>query len=309
MTTIRQHAEQYLAMRRALGFKLTTFGHRLISFVSYLETRQQQVVTTEAAVAWAVDTPRGSTDQVHWSRRLMVVRIFARHMAALDPVHEIPPEDILPHHYRRITPYLFTPDQITALLDATDALRPALRALTYRTMIGLLAATGLRDGEAFRLDRSDVDLDDGMLTIQDSKFGKSRLVPIHETTVAALRRYEQRRDELCPRTKAPAFFVSTRGTRLDHNTTKTFAPLLAAAGISAPAGRRPPRPHDLRHSFAVATLLDWYHDGVDVQAHLPLLSTYLGHADPKSTYWYLTGAPELLALAAARIEHAFGGQQ
>jgi integrase/recombinase XerD len=208
MTTIRQHAEQYLAMRRALGFKLTTFGQRLLSFVSYLESRGQHVVTTEAAVAWAVDTPRG-TDQVHWSRRLMVVRIFARHLAALDPAHEIPPEDILPHHYRRITPHLFTPDQITALLDATDALRPALRALTYRTLIGLLAVTGMRDGEAFQLDRADVDLDDGMLTIQDSKFGKSRQVPIHDTTVAALRRYAQRRDEICPTPKAPAFFVST----------------------------------------------------------------------------------------------------
>jgi integrase len=309
MIAVRQHAEDYLAMRRALGFKLTTFGHRLLSFVSYLETRGQHVVTTEAAVAWAMDTPRGSTDQVHWSRRLMVVRIFARHMAALDPANEIPPEDILPHHYRRITPYLFTPEQISALLEATDALRPALRALTYRTLIGLLAVSGCRDGEAFRLDRTDVDLDDRMLTIRDSKFGKSRQVPVHETTADALRHYGQCRDELCPRPKTPAFFVTTRGTRLDHNTTKTFPLLLHAAGICAPLGRRPPRPHDLRHSYTVATLLDWYRDGVDVQAQLPLLSTYLGHSDPKSTYWYLSGAPELLALAAARIEDTFGGQR
>jgi integrase/recombinase XerD len=132
MSTIRQHAEQYLAMRRALGFKLTTFGQRLLSFVSYLEARGENVLTTQAAVAWATGTRR-STDQVHWSRRLMVVRIFARHLAALDPATEVPAEDILPHHYRRITPYLFTPGEITALLDAADTLRPKLRALTTGT--------------------------------------------------------------------------------------------------------------------------------------------------------------------------------
>jgi integrase len=307
MSAIRQHAEQYLAMRRALGFKLTTFGQRLLSFVSYLEAQGHNVVTTQAAVAWATDTVR-STDQVHWSRRLMVVRIFARHLAALDPATEIPAEDILPHHYRRITPHLFTPGEITALLDAADTLRPKLRALTYHTLIGLLMVSGLRTGEACRLDRTDVDLDDGVLTVQDSKFGKSRQVSLHATTVAALHHYGQWRDELCGVPRTLAFFISTRGSRLDPNISKTFAVLVDAAGISVPAGKRRPRLHDLRHSFTTATLLDWYRDGVDVQARLPQLSTYLGHADPKSTYWYLTGSPELLALAVARLEHAFGQQ-
>jgi len=307
MSTVRQHAERYLAMRRALGFKLTTFGQRLLSFVAYLEARGQNVLTTEAAVAWATGTPR-SADQIHWSRRLMVVRIFARHLAALDPATEIPAEDILPRHYRRITPHLFTPTEITALLDAADALRPTLRALTYRTLIGLLMVSGLRTGEACRLDRPDVDLDEGLLTVRDSKFGKSRQVPLHATTVAALHHYGQCRDELCATPRTPGFFVSTRGTRLDPNISKTFAVLVDAAGIIVPVGRRQPRLHDLRHSFTTATLLDWYRDGVDVQARLPQLSTYLGHADPKSTYWYLTGSPELLALAAARLEHAFGEQ-
>lgn len=308
MVTIRQHAEQYLAMRRALGFKLDTFGRRLLSFVSYLEARGQRVLTTEAAVAWAIDTPRNAS-QAHWSERLMVIRIFARHLAALDPATEIPAADVLRIRRPRVAPHLFTPTQITALLDATDALRPALRAATYRTLIGLLAVTGLRDGEACRLDRADVDLDDGMLTVRNTKFGKDRLVPLHDTTVDALRLYGQLRDELCPAPKTPAFFVSTRGTRLTSDITKVFASVRDAAGITAPAGQRRPRPHDLRHSFAVATLLDWYREGVDVQARLPQLSTYLGHVDPKSTYWYLTGAPELFALAANRIEHTFGGRQ
>ena len=157
MSTIREHAEQYLAMRRALGFKLTTFGTRLLGFVAYLEAHDMAVITTDAALAWAMTTPR-SSDQVHWSRRIMVVRIFARHMAVLDPATEIPPVDVLPHHYRRVTPHLFTDAQITALLDATNSLRPALRARTWHTLIGLLAVSGLRVGEACRLD--DTDLED-----------------------------------------------------------------------------------------------------------------------------------------------------
>lgn len=307
MSTIRRQAQEYLAMRRKLGFKLITFGEKLLSFVGYLEQCGARVITTEKAVAWATSTPR-STDQVHWSRRLMVVRIFARHLAVLDPATEIPPEDVLPHHYRRVTPHLYTADELTAVLNAADALHPTLRAHTYRTLISLLAVSGLRTGEACWLNRTDVDLNDGILTVRHSKFGKSRLVPVHATTVAALRDYGQTRDKLCTRTSTPAFFVSIRGTRLDkRNLPHTFAGLVNTAGIRVPNGQRRPRPHDLRHSFATATLLAWYDEGVDVQARLPLLSTYLGHVDPKSTYWYLSGSPELLALAAARLEHAFGG--
>ena len=308
MTPIRVHAERYLAMRRALGFKLTTFGQKLLSFVDYLEAHDSNVITAEAALAWAMATPR-STDQVHHSRRLMVVRTFARHLQVLDPATEIPAVDVLPHHYRRVTPHLYTAAEVAALLAAADRLRPALRALTYRTLIALLAVTGLRTGEACRLDVADVDLDDGVLTVRDTKYGKHRQVPIHGSTVAALGDYLDVRDRLCRTASTPAVFVSTRGTRLDHaNIPRTFVGLIETAGITVTAGQRRPRPHDLRHSFATATLLDWYRDGVDVQARLPWLSTYLGHADPKSTYWYLTGTPELLALAADRLEGVFGGR-
>jgi len=314
VSTIREHAEQYLAMRRALGFKLTTFGTRLLGFVAYLEARNLAVITTDAALGWAMTTPR-SSDQVHWSRRIMVARIFARHMAVLDPATEIPPVDVLPHHYRRVTPHLFTDAQITALLDATSSLRPALRARTWHTLIGLLAVSGLRVGEACRLDDTDL-ADDrdlaggvgagGLLTIRNSKHGKSRQVPIQASTVAALRDYQHDRDRVFPAPGTPALLVSTRGTRLDANITRTFAVLVRAVGITTPAGQRPPRLADFRHSFCTATLLDWYRDGADVQARMPGLSTFLGHADPKSTYWYLTGTPQLLALAAARLECMFG---
>ncbi|MFF4259895.1 tyrosine-type recombinase/integrase [Streptomyces sp. NPDC001663] len=308
MTTIRQHAEEYLAMRRRLGFKLTTFGEKLMSFVSYLEHTGVTVLTTEAALAWATDTPH-STDQVHWSRRLMVVRIFARHLKTLEPATEVPPDDALPHHYRRITPHLFTPAELSALLEATGLLQPAFRARTWHTLIGLLAVTGLRTSEACGLDRTDVDLADGLLTVRDTKFGKSRQVPVHASTTAALRAYARERDRRRPVPSTVAFLISTRGTRLDaHNLPHTFPLLLDTAGITAGEGRRRPRLHDLRHTFATTTLLNWYADGADVQARLPLLTTYLGHADPKSTYWYLSGSPELLALAAARLEHSLGGR-
>jgi integrase/recombinase XerD len=196
------------------------------------------------------------------------------------------------------------------LVRAAGRLAPPLRAATWQTVLGLLAVTGLRVSEACRLDHGDVDLDAGVLTVRDSKFGKSRDIPVHESTTAALRRYGQLRDQLCPAPVAPAFFISTRGTRLDApNMPATFTALLDAAGIGPAPGRRRQRIHDLRHSFAVASLLDWYRAGADVQARLPLLSTYLGHTDPKSTYWYyLSGSPELLSLAAGRLEHAFGGQ-
>lgn len=237
----------------------------------------------------------------------MVVRIFARHLKTLDPATEVPPADVLPHHYRRIAPYLYSPEEITALMAVAGELKPALRAATWQALIGLLAVTGMRKSEACRLDRDQVDLDAGILVVVDSKFGKSRQVFLHESTTAALRAYQRHRDHWCPTPAGPSFFVSTRGTRLDvHNIGRTFADLVDAVGIQAPVGRRRPRLHDLRHSFTVATLLDFYRDGGDVQARLPLLSTWLGHVDPKSTYWYLQAVPELLGLAVGRLEQAFG---
>jgi integrase/recombinase XerD len=300
---LRARAEEYLAMRRALGFKLESHEPRLMSFVRFCEDRDATAVTTDLAVEWATTTARGSDHEAYQARRLDVVRIFARHLQPLDPATEVPPEDVLDRRQCRIPPYLYSPQEVTALMSAARTLRPAFRAVTWRTLIGLLAVTGMRQGEACRLHRGDVDLDAETLTIEDSKFGKSRMVFLHPTTAAALRAYSRTRDEAFP--EAPAFLVNSLGRPLDrHNTPKTFAALVTAAGIKAPAGQRAPRLHDLRHVFTVATLLDWYRDGGDVQARLPVLSTWLGHIDPKSTYWYLSAVPELLALAAARLEPA-----
>ena len=303
MSALRARAEEYLAMRRALGFKLTTQGRHLMSFVRFCEDRSADRVTADLAVEWATRTSRGSGNEVYQARRLDVVRIFARHVQALDPATEVPPDDVLARRYLRIQPYLYSLQEIAALMTAADALRPTLRAATWRTLIGLLAVTGMRQGEACRLLRDDTDLETGTLVIRDSKFGKSRLVFLHPTTVASLHSYERARDRAFPEPEAATFLVNSRGRPLHgHNLPHTFAPLAVAAGIRVPPGQRAPRLHDLRHVFTVATLLDWYRDGQNVQARLPLLSTWLGHVDPKSTYWYLQAVPELLALAADRLE-------
>jgi integrase/recombinase XerD len=303
VSALRARAEEYLAMRRVLGFRLTTQGRHLMSFVRFCEERSADHVTADLAVQWATQVTRGSGNEVYQARRLDVVRIFARHLQALDPATEVPPEDVLARRYLRIQPYLYSLQEIAALMTAAGALRPALRAATWRTLIGLLAVTGMRQGEACRLLCDDADLETGTLVIRDSKFGKSRLVFLHPTAVAALRSYERARDQAFPEPEAVTFLVNSRGRPLNgHNLPHTFAPLAVAAGLQVPPGQRAPRLHDLRHAFTVATLLDWYRDGGDVQARLPLLATWLGHVDPKSTYWYLQAVPELLALAAERLE-------
>jgi integrase/recombinase XerD len=307
VSALRAAAGEYLAMRRALGFRLTTQGQHLMSFVAFCEQRGAVRVTADLAAEWATRTARGSSDEVYQARRLDAVRIFARHLQALDPATEVPPEDVLSRRQGRVPPYLYSPEEVAALMSAAGRLAPALRAATWRTLIGLLAVAGMRQGEACRLGRDDVDLETGTLVILDSKFGKSRQVFLHPTAITALRAYEQARDRAFPEQEAGTFLVNSRGGPLDGgNIQHTFAALAAAAGIQAPPGQRAPRLHDLRHAFTVATMLDWYRDGGDVQARLPLLSTWLGHVDPKSTYWYLQAVPELLALAAGRLEQADG---
>jgi integrase len=305
VSALRARAEEYLVMRHSLGFKLTTQGRHLMSFIGFCEEHGAQHVTADLAIEWAAQTARGSCSEVYQARRLDVVRIFARHLRALDPGTEVPPEDVLSRRYLRIQPYLYSAEEITALMRAAGGLAPAMRAATWRTLIGLLAVTGMRQGEACRLGRDDVDLETGTLVILDSKFGKSRQVFLHPTAVTALRAYDQARNRAFPEPDAGTFLVNSRGRPLDGpNLPKTFATLVTAAGVQAPPGQRAPRLHDLRHAFTVATMLDWYRDGGNVQTRLPLLSTWLGHVDPKSTYWYLQAVPQLLTLAAGRLEAA-----
>jgi integrase len=300
MTELRRRAEEYLTMRRVLGHKLATHGRLLMSFVDYLEQAGAQHVSIELALAWAT-LPQG-VQQIWWSQRLGVVRCFARHLVAIDELSEVPPPDMLATRAPRTPPHLYSSADIATLMALARQIRFPLKGATYETLIGLLASSGLRVGEAIRLNRDDVDLCAGVITIRESKFRKSRLVPLHPSTRDALIAYATRRDQLLSRPRTDSFFVSLTGTRLHHTgVNETFRRLVRAAGLESPGTRRP-RPHDLRHSFAVEVLLGWYRADVNVAERLPALSTYLGHLKPSSTYWYLQAAPELLALAAKRLE-------
>lgn len=237
--------------------------------------------------------------------RLTVVRGFARYLHALDERHEVPPADLLPARWHRPTPYLYSEADLGRLLGAARALPRPLRAATYATLIGLLAVSGMRVGEAIGLDRGDLDWSAGLLIVREAKFGKSRELVLHPSALAALRPYDRGRRQLWPRPRTPAFFISVTGTRLIYSEVqRTFGVLVHQAGLAPRSGRCRPRLHDLRHSFAVNTLLGWYRAGLDVEARMHSLSTYLGHIDPANTYWYLSAAPELLALAGERLERA-----
>jgi integrase len=306
MSGLRTELDHYLAIRRVLGFKLRRAELLLADFVGHLETNGTDTITTDDAFAWASLPPKASSE---WrGYRLSVVRAFARHLHAIDARHEVPPPGLLSAKTHRAVPYLYSDADIAALMSAARQLPSPLRAATFETLVGLLAVTGLRIGEALRLDRDDVDLVGGLLRIRETKFGKSRQVPLHPSTVEALTAYDRCRDQLCRHRCDAAFFVSIAGTRLLYcNAHLAWLDLVRRAGLQPRSARCRPRPHDVRHSFAVRTLLGWYRDGADVAAQMPLLSTYLGHVHPANTYWYLSAAPELLTLVAARLDAAETG--
>jgi integrase/recombinase XerD len=301
MSPLQEALADYLTIRRAMGYKLERAGKLLTQFVDYLDDAGVTTVTIEHAVTWARLPAGGSVNW--WAHRLSVVRGFAIYLSTVDPATEVPPTDLLPWRSQRAVPYLYSDDELDGLLAATDILSTPLRRATYHTLLGLLWVTGLRIGEAIRLDRSDLDIRAGLLVVRSTKFGKDRQVPLHPTTTAALTGYLKLRDRQVPSADTSAVFVSTAGTRLRYcNVHWTFLKLVDHAGLTPRSTSCRPRIHDLRHSFAVNTVLDGYRTGVDVQARLPLLSTYLGHVHPANTYWYLSAAPELLELAGRRLE-------
>jgi integrase/recombinase XerD len=304
MTSLVEHAQDYLRLRRALGFKLCEHARVLPRFAAFADAAGDEFVTIELALAWALE-PSFPSGSVMPARRLSVVRGFARYMAGIDARTEIAPTGLIAWRRCRRPPFIYTDDEVVALMaQARTGIRQALRAATYETLIGLLAATGMRISEAIKLDRADIDWTEGVLLVRQSKFNKSRYLPLQDSALRALERYACLRDRLCPHPRQPSFFVSRRNDRLDDCAVHaTFRGLCEATGVGAGAPLAP-RLHDLRHTMAIKTLLGWYRDGVDVEARLPALSTYLGHLNPANTYYYLSAAPELLAHAAGMLDAA-----
>lgn len=307
MSTIRDSMVQYVAVRRALGSSFYEPALALEHFVDLLEREGSEFITTNLALRWAMEPKH--VERATWGRRLSQVRGFAKWLNAVDMRNEIPPARLLDSRRRRNAPHIYTEQEIELLMGQAARLRSptGMRAQTYSTLIGLLVATGLRPGEALRLDRSDVDLVSGILSIRESKFGKSRFVPVEESTRAALERYSRYRDQLFSLRLSEAFLVGENGKRLNACCARSmFVRMSRAVGLRATRqdsrDGRGPRLQDFRHSFATGRLVEWYRAGLDVSRQLPKLATYLGHVDVGVTYWYIQAVPELLQLAAKYLD-------
>jgi integrase len=304
---LSKHLAEYLDLRRKLGFKAEREAWLLTKFVSFLRAEKSAFVTVELALAWAKQS--AGAQPSWWASKLSVVRGFAKHAHLIDARHQIPPYDLLPRYCRRTTPSIYSSEEIARLLRAARQMPSRItkglpfRRATYETLLGLVAATGMRIGEAIRLDDGDVDWTNQLVVVRHSKFGKSREVVLHQSVMRALRRYARQRDRAHPRPRSPSFFVSLAGTRLIYNNVHTtFARLLRLAGIH----RAKARVHDLRHTFVVRTILQWHRQGLDADSRMPALSTYVGHRDPSATYWYVSATPELIALVARKVKRALG---
>ena len=308
MKTLRTYLAEYLKLRHQLGFKLRLAGALLGQFVRYALAQKAAVITTELALEWA--TQPADCQPSQWAGRLGMVRRFAQYVSASDPRTEVPPPGLLPYRYHRKPPYLYRDEEVRRLiLTARELASPQhLRGATASTLFGLLAATGMRVGEAISLDRQDVDRQQDLLTVRHAKGNRARLVPIHASTRKALQQYARLRDQICPHCVSPSFFISERGARLTDCTVRYwFIRVSRQTGLRKPTDHRGPRLHDLRHLFSIKTLLQWYRTDQDVETHLPELATYLGHRHVSDTYWYLSATPELLQLATRRWVRSPGG--
>ena len=299
--------DEYVRQRRALGWQLTVEARELARFAEYADNiGHQGPLTIELALRWARLADNRS--RLYQARRLETVGTFARHLANFEPGTAIPPRGLLGPAHQRVRPYIYSDHEVIRLMEEASRLSflDGFRALTYRTLIGLLASTGLRVCESLSLDRGDLDEASGILTVRDTKFHKSRLVPLHGSVTSALASFARERDRIIPHPACPRFLLSIRGRPLLNSVVHyTFAKLRKNVVFEG-TGRLPPRIYDLRHTFATRRLLEWYRNDTDIGNAITRLSVYLGHVKPSDTYWYLTGTPELLSVAAGRFEGSSG---
>jgi integrase len=301
-----QHLVQgYLDERRSVGFALTISGAQLLSFARFADASGHRgPLTRQLITRWARDEAKRATP-LTWTRRIEVIRPFAKHRARIEPGSYVPKADTFGRCRRRLAPHVYTDREIVDLLAAADRLLPrgTLRPATYRALFGLIAATGLRVSEALRLQCDDVDLDTGMLTVRQTKFTKSRLVPLHPTTVRALKQYLPLRRRHLPTVQDGPFLASARGTALAKRTVHwVFDRLRKQLGWTARGGHAAPRIHDLRHTFICRRVQLWHEHGTDIENAMVALSTYVGHAKVSDTYWYLTAVPDLMSVTGCRFE-------
>jgi integrase len=306
--TILSHAENYLSERRRLGFALRSPGYAVRGFARYADSLgHRKALTVEVMADWARRDRDNSNKPAVWARRLKKLRPFVRYLRQFEPDAEIPDDTIFGSTGQRVAPHIYSDQEIADLLVAARRLAPALRGATYETLFGLIASTGLRVSEAVHLQDSDVDLKSGMLTIRQTKFAKSRQVPLHPSTTEALKRYRTHRNNHIEITDETPFFVGTRGRRWGHGLSlrqvrRVFIGLRDKLGWDNRGAHGGPRIHDLRHTFVVRRVMLWHTQGVDIDQAMLALSTYVGHAMITNTYWYLTGVPELMAVAATKFE-------
>ena len=308
MSTLAQELDRYLTIRRSLGYDLSTSARMLRRFVAFANGRKARYITANLFLAWRAEF--GQASQQTWSARLGMIRQFALWLSGIDPRNEVPPKALIPDRYRRARPYIYSDREIVLIVKEAARLPSpnGLRALTFATLFGLIAVTGLRVSEALSLDNDDVDLEYGVLTIRRGKSGKARIVPVSESTIAQLIAYVMERNRLLGRTPKP-FFVSDTGNRPDDCSARyNFATVCQRIGLRLAQKfnrhGRGPRIHDLRHTFAARTMVNWYRAGKDPEREMIKLSTYLGHSEPVHTYWYIEAVPELLELAAKRAARA-----
>ena len=302
MKTLSDLLQDYLAMRRGLGFQLKSAGTALLSFIEYMEKCDAPYITNELALSWVTQSKNVKAN--HLTNRLGFVRGFAKYCRAIDQCSQIPPSELLPSRKERTSPYLFSDADLGQLLQRSleqDGSAVATNS-TIHCILSLLSVTGLRISEALRLDVSDFDATEGILHIQDSKFGKSRLLPLHPSGINLLAQYLLSRPNTSDTFGSIPMFCSTNGKRMLYDTIYRKFRRLSSDFPDQP-GRRRPRLHDLRHRFVVKTLLNWYRTGADVQQLLPVLSTYMGHVEVRDTYWYISACPELMEAAKQRLDY------
>jgi len=307
MKTLRKALDRYLVFRRSLGFKLRDHARGLPKFLAFLHTQGAEFITTDLALAWAQQPSH--TSAAFQAKRLGMVREFARYWSASDPRTQIPPQGLLPAQPQRTQPYIYSHAEILDLVREASRLRPpgGLRPHTYSTLWGLLAVTGMRVSEVVALDRADVDLKQGVITVRQSKFNRTRILPVHSSVQRKLQAYARRRDQMMPVRTSDGFFISDRGVRLNPWIVRyTFVRISRRIGLRKATDTHGPRLHDLRHAFAVRTLINWYRSGINPEQRLPLLSAYLGHVKVSDTYWYLSAVPELLAAVSTRLDDYLG---